>query len=253
MKLYDAIYKRRSVRKFQMTPLEDGKIDKMKQFIQNVQPFTPNLMYEVEIVALPKEVKGYFIVKAPYYIVFSSEKHADAYKNAGYILEQIVLYLTARGIGTCYQGAAKIPEQLLKTPDSMESLMIVAFGNPKNEWKQVDTTQKRFPIKQLTHWETNPTDSYMKILEAASLAPSSFNSQPWRFAVEENQIHIFQKKNFLSSVQKLNEVDMGICMQHLMLAAEELWLNATIEKTTYFSGKVLKNCEYVATMKMEKN
>ena len=255
MKLYDAIYVRKSIRNFQMTPLEDVQIKKIDQFIQNVQPLFEDLLYQINIVTLPREVKGYFVSKAPYYLVFSGERNEDSYRNAGYILEQIVLYLTVKGIGSCYQGCAKIPDELLTLQKSMEPLMIVAFGKPKNEWRKMSSEQKRLSVNELTKWKTEPTDSLNFILKAASLAPSSFNSQPWRFVVEGKEIHIFQKRNlsFLSSMQKMNAVDLGICMEHMMVAAEELWIDAVMEKSLSFPEKVLKNCQYVATMKMEKN
>ena len=119
----------------------------------------------------------------------------------------------------------------------------------------MSSEQKRLSVNELTKWKTEPTDSLNFILKAASLAPSSFNSQPWRFVVEGKEIHIFQKRNlsFLSSMQKMNAVDLGICMEHMMVAAEELWIDAVMEKSLSFPEKVLKNCQYVATMKMEKN
>lgn len=255
MKLYDAIYIRRSIRKFQMTPLENTRIKKIDQFIRNVQPLFNDLSYQIDIVTLPTEVKGYFVSKAPYYLVFSGERNEDSYRNAGYILEQIVLYLTVKGIGSCYQGCAKMPDQLLTIPKSMEPLIMVAFGKPKNEWRKMPSEQKRMSVDELTKWKTEPSDSLKLILKAASVAPSSFNSQPWRFVAEEKEIHIFQKRNlsFLSSMQKMNAVDLGVCIEHMMVAAEELWIDAIIEKSLSFPEKVLKNCQYVATMKMEKN
>ncbi len=195
MKLYDAIYVRKSIRKFQMTPLEDSQIGRINQFIQNVQPLFTNLSYQMNVITLPREVRGYFVVKAPYYLVFSGERGEDSYKNAGYILEQVVLYLTAKGIGTCYQGCAKIPDYPICQSDSMEPLMMIAFGKPKNEWNRACLMSKRMSVNELTRWETDQTESLKLILEAASRSPSSFNSQPWRFIVEKSEIHIFQKRN----------------------------------------------------------
>ena len=63
MKLYDAIYVRKSIRNFQMTPLEDVQIKKIDQFIQNVQPLFEDLLYQINIITLPREVKGYFYFK----------------------------------------------------------------------------------------------------------------------------------------------------------------------------------------------
>src|SRR5699024_4571973 len=112
-------------------------------------------------------------------------------------------------------------------------LMIVAFGKPKNVWRKMSSEQKRLSVNELTKWKTEPTDSLNFILKAASLAPSSFNSQPWRFVVEGKEIHIFQKRNlsFLSSMQKMYAVEFGICMKHMMVYVEELWIDAVIVKS----------------------
>ena len=59
------------------------------------------------------------------------------------------------------------------------------------------------------------------ILEAARLAPSSMNSQPWRFVVYDNRIHIFSKKHSAEQLKKWDEVNFGIMFANLMVAAEE--------------------------------
>ena len=38
-------------------------------------------------------------------------------------------------------------------------------------------------------------------------------------------------------MQKMNAVDLGICMEHMMVAAEELWIDAVIEKSLSFQRK----------------
>ena len=52
------------------------------------------------------------------------------------------------------------------------------------------------------------------ILEAARLAPSAVNSQPWYFAHEGDTIHVFCSN-------KGSRLDAGIALAHLYVANEE--------------------------------
>lgn len=54
-----------------------------------------------------KEVKGMLKIDAPHFLVFFSEPEEGYLVNAGFMLQQLDLYLSAKGIGSCYQGTAK--------------------------------------------------------------------------------------------------------------------------------------------------
>ena len=51
----------------------------------------------IDALSQETKVRGLFRVKAPYYLVFFSEPGEEAEKNAGYLMEQLVLYLTEKG------------------------------------------------------------------------------------------------------------------------------------------------------------
>ena len=81
------------------------------------------------------------------------------------------------------------------------------------------------------------------ILRAARLAPSSFNSQPWRFVVYSDRIYIFAKKTLpFSGKEKraFKEFNIGIMLSHIMLAAEELWMNMETQVEDQFAKKDYK-------------
>ena len=61
--------------------------------------------------------------KVPYYFLFYAKKTEDYLLNAGYLLEQIVLYMTTKGLGTCYLGMKNF-----KSEDEFEPIIAVAFG-----------------------------------------------------------------------------------------------------------------------------
>lgn len=73
------------------------------------------------------QLKGLFRVDAPYYVALYSEICEDYRKNAGCLMEQLSLYLFTKGIGSCYQGGAKLKTDIEK---DLELVMIMAFGYP---------------------------------------------------------------------------------------------------------------------------
>ena len=60
------------------------------------------------------------------------------------------------------------------------------------------------------------------------MAPSSMNSQPWRFVVFDSRIHIFSKKHASDRLGKWDELNFGIMFSHMMVVAEELWLDVDL-------------------------
>ncbi|WP_282730946.1 nitroreductase family protein [Methanobacterium alcaliphilum] len=63
------------------------------------------------------------------------------------------------------------------------------------------------------------------ILEAARIAPSATNAQPWFFKGNNNIIHTYTiKPNFVKGLftKKYPPIDVGIALYHLKLVAEHL-------------------------------
>ncbi len=107
MNLYEAIFARKSVRKYQMNPLREEFMQRLHFFLDHLQPLHPEIGVDFLIVDNTQKktgVKGKFRISAPYYLLLSSELKKGYLENAGYLMQQITLYLTAKGIGNCYQG-----------------------------------------------------------------------------------------------------------------------------------------------------
>ena len=127
--LYDMIGKRQTVRDFQMKQIEETVLKGFRRYVGEMFSPYPDIPYRVETVcSLEEKVgKGLFFVKAPYYISFLTEESREALLNAGYIMEELSLYLAARGIGTCYQGLLKIK----KEQEGLKEVLVMAAGYPK--------------------------------------------------------------------------------------------------------------------------
>ncbi|MCI8275766.1 MAG: nitroreductase [Lachnospiraceae bacterium] len=247
MDLYEAVYNRKSVRRYKMELLPQEFFRNLRKFEQGLQPFVPELHYSVEFInAMDKEarVRGLFHVKAPYYMVFFSEPGKYAMVNAGYLLEQIVLYMTGHGVGTCYQGSAKAVG--LSGPAGMEPVMVVAFGYADERLHRESFRAKRLPLKDLCVFKEDSTEETRLMLQAARLAPSALNRQPWRFIVYQNRIHIFSKKEPVSLRTKESRIgfDMGIMLFHVTLAAEECWRDIEFARKENLAAREMRSSYY---------
>lgn len=247
MNLYEAVYNRKSVRHYKMELLPQEFFRNLRKFEQGLQSFAPELNYSVELVnAMENEgkVKGLFHVKAPYYLVFFSEPGEYAMVNAGYLLEQIVLYMTGHGVGSCYQGSAKAAG--IHGPAGMEPLMVVAFGYADEKLYRESFRAKRLSLKELCVFKEDSTEETRLMLQAARLAPSAFNRQPWRFIVYQNRIHVFARKEQLSLRRKeaRTGLDMGIMLYHVTLAAEECWRDIEFARKENLAAREMRSNQY---------
>lgn len=250
MNLYEAIYARHSVRKFCMEPVEDKVIDGIFHFLQEAKPLFPEIRICCRVYPERGEkprLSGFSNVSAPHYLALFSENKEKSELNAGYVMEQIVLYLTSRGLGSCYQGMAKkhVPE--LKQ-EGLSCVMVLAFGYPKNPGKGKEA--RRLPMEELCAFKNQPKAHIRELLEAARLAPSSLNSQPWRFVVYENRFHIFSRKpaGGCHWLNKYDEFNFGVMLANVMEAAEELWIDVEMIKLDNITHIELPNNRYVISV-----
>lgn len=269
MTSYEAIFHRQSIRKFKMERLSQEFFRNFRKFEHGLVPFDKNIRYAVEMYNVmdgEARVKGLFQVKAPYYLVIYSEKSEWSLVNAGFIMEQIVLYLTEKGVGTCYQGGARLTD--VPIPDGMEAKMVLAFGPPEGKLYRDAERARRLPLKDLCVFKETSTEETRLMMQAARMAPSAINSQPWRFMVYQNRIHVFIRKNMLkaqdSPLTKLpirfisdmadsisyEQFDIGVMLCHIILTAEECWRDIEFEQTDDMAAKEFKNNDYFLTVKL---
>lgn len=255
MTLYEAIYNRKSARNFKTERMSASFFQQLDKFLENIAPLYSDIRCHIDVVcALDRDVsvKGMFKVKAPYYIVIRSENGYEAYENAGYIMEQISLYLTSKEVGSCYQGAVKLDYET--DEPELDSCIVMAFGYTETTPLREAAKASRKNIKQICTIKNEPDKDMMGLLEAARLAPSAFNRQPWRFVVYKNRIHIFEADGvFEKNNSLISAVDMGIVQCHLMIAAEEMWIKAELTILNHISEKDVKRHRYIKSMLIQEN
>ena len=182
--------------------------------------------------------------KAPHYIAAFSEAK-DAYKaNIGFMLQQMDLYFSATGTGSCWLGIPQ-PTKEVTESSSLEFIILMSFGNPKETLHRTSTSQfKRKPLSEITNIQGAD-----ELLEPARLAPSAINLQNWYFTGDKNLIHAYSAKpGFLRSIAggSYFPLNVGIAICHLQLAAEHLGWKTKIVFEKERDKNPPKDREYIA-------
>ncbi len=214
--LYDVIFKRKSIRKYNLAPLDEKTLEDIATYMNKVKPMYEDIKVEMKIVT-QEVVKSLLLIKAPYYILVSSENKEGYLTNVGFMLQQVDLFLSANGLGSCWVGTAQPKKEIVKESE-LEYVIALAFGNPtENLYRESALEFKRKTIEEIK--DTNERD---KFIESARLAPSAVNSQPWFFKIDNNKIHAYcVKSNFVKAIiyRRMNQIDIGIGICHLWIAA----------------------------------
>ena len=106
MDMYEAIYLRKSVRRF--NPLPQACFEEIEAIIERTSCLYPDINMKVHAVQDGKSIvnvmSSFGKIKAPHFLVATSEPQEGYLDNIGYLLEQVVLELTTLGIATCWIG-----------------------------------------------------------------------------------------------------------------------------------------------------
>lgn len=209
MDLYSSIFTRKSTRNFHMAPLSDGTLTGIRDFIETVQPLLPNAEITYKLVG-PEGVKGIGTPKAPHYLLIYGKEQPLRDTCAGFLFQHVDLFLFSKGYASRWVG-------MMKPVKSDEDYIIgLAFGEPA---EPISRTVKDFDRKALKEISEGKDSR----IEAARLAPSGLNGQPWYFIANNGAIYVYRKKkiNGLPGMMyKLTELDIGIALCHLAVATE---------------------------------
>lgn len=201
------IYKRKSVRKYEMKDLDQELLLEIENFIKTIQPLHQEILVHYKIV---HDAKNWLPVKAPYYILIYSEEKLGYLNNVGFMFQQLDLFLSSKGLGSCWLGMAKPKE---KADDNKDFVIAIGFGEAlENPYRERTEFKRKSAIEVYKGSDER--------LEAARLAPSATNSQNWFFEEQEGRIHVYQKN--INAIQnmiygKMNQIDIGIALCHMYL------------------------------------
>ena len=234
MDLKDVISVRKSTRSFIEEPLNEAGLNRVKDFIQTIQPLDESRDTEVRF-ALRDEVRRLMPWAAPHYALLFSPTDPKSLIEVGFRYQQLDLFLQSQSLGSCGLGFAK-PKG--RQDASLPFQVMIAFGQAKGSPHR--------PIGKLVRKELGEiTDQLDARLETARIAPSATNRQPCYFVHDGADIHLFgQKGGYYRpfGTSRWLWIDLGIALSHLYLSQPAFtyrWLEEKPNKSGYvYAGTI---------------
>ncbi len=233
---HSVIQRRRSRRYFDTNrPIEPGSLASLERVCREFTPFPHARVYLVSepVKDIFKGIIGGYgkVSGAPAFIAFIGDMRAPSVQEeVGYTGEGIILEATALGLNTCWVGGFFRPESvasLVEIKDNERVLAVTPVGFASRFESLVERlmtgfglTHRRLQLSKLVSgWPVDNLPEWVKVsLEAARLAPSADNRQPWGFDTDGSGITVFMRTGGPEfNVSK--RLDCGIAMLHIEVAA----------------------------------
>lgn len=274
-----AVRARTSIRSYKDSAFSDQLRAEIEKLL--ARPSSPPFGHPVRFEFLdlaelsPKERSAFgtygFIRGARYFIAAIVEKSPRSMEDLGYCLEEAVLLLTARGLGTCWLGGtfkrSRVAEFLeLRDREVVPAVTPVGYpadrrgiggrlvrlaagSSNRKPWDKLFFTPPLEPLSKAAagDWE--------EPLECLRLAPSASNRQPWRVIYRQapggDRFRFFLKRTpgygKLTGEISLQDIDMGIGMCHFELALREVSFEGSWELETINRESVPEEWEYITS------
>ena len=226
----EEIFKRKSIRKYSKDRVSKELMEEIGEQLLKITPLYDNIRYKGYLIedgerfldAFKGVVGNYGKVKAPHYIVVTSEEVEGYKENVGYAFEQLVLWLTGKGIGTCWIGAKlkrEILEKYITIDNGQVPVILIAFGYAAdiNYFNiEMDPAYKRKHLEEIVEGKLD--DTWEKIFQGVRRAPSGVNLQPWRFVLKNDKLHCYlRESSIIDKLANYGKIDGGIALCHLHL------------------------------------
>ncbi len=188
MNLKEAIEVRHSVRRYLDVQIEDEKVAKLNEIIDELNK---TLDLHIQLVLNDKDVStkngkpkyGSF-ENAYNYFVLAGKKCKNLNEKLGYAGECLALNCTTMGLGTCFVGMSYTNNKEkyeLNSDESLDLVMYVGYSNGSEH-----------PRKSKTYDDVakaeNPPVWFIKGVEAALLAPTALNQQKFTFEYVDGRV-----------------------------------------------------------------
>ena len=238
MQLYDAIFYRKSIKKYSTKRLSINMFEEVRNLCEDMDSLNKEIKIKAHPILKGDSLK--FIIKkrhrlvAPHYIVLTVQfpeveetEDGEGEKSApikyldsvGFAGEELILKLTEMGLATSWLDDNFNKESILDfvhLEENEKPVMLIAIGFPDgNElFRKEDENIDRKPMKKIAK---NVDEKWTNIIECVRIAPSYKNSQPWRFYQNNGSLDIYMKKD---SDENMNQVNMGIALKHFEIGCK---------------------------------
>ena len=249
---------RKSTRAYKDDKVNKKEIEELLHYFHNCKRLVPDIELEPILFIEGQEVfdkldgiAGYNgrMIQAPSYMVMTSEVKGGYIENTGFVVENMLLKAEELGIDTCwitFPDSLTIKEALSITSDNeVTAIFALGYGLEQKKVLHVldtgdnyskadmrvvdDNTSFRYAVEDLVYnkeWG-NPIDygdlemrGLGDTFTYARLAPSTLNSQPWKFILDDSRL-VLTIKDDADICERDELTDAGIVMLYVYLIFAE--------------------------------
>ncbi len=254
----EVIRARHSCRTYQKTPIETAIQQQLTSFMETHAVGPMGTAVRLLLIAATEEdqqaLRGLgtygFIKDARGFILGALPAGKWNQEDFGYVMEQIVLYATTLGLGTCWLGGtfnkSNFATRLsLREDELLPAVVATGYCAPQRRFletviRQQANADMRLPWERLFFAENftvplsrEAAGPYATVLDMVRIGPSASNKQPWRILKDGKMWHFFlqrtpgyaKRNQLLLDIADMQRIDMGIAMCHFALSAAELGLH----------------------------
>ena len=257
--IIETIQQRFSCRSYLTKPLEEDERKKLQGYMDSLRVGPLGTPLRFQLVAATEEdrnsLKGlgtYGFIRNPAGFIVGAVNPAEwDMEDYGYLMEEIILFATELGLGTCWLGGSFTKSSFsskISATNGEQVPAISSLGYIKNPEKARNSFFRRqIGAHKRLAWESlffekefsdpltrQEAGDYGIPLEMVQIAPSASNKQPWRVVKDGNAWHFYiqRTKGYrdgffqkLLDIADLQRVDLGIAMCHFEFSARALGFN----------------------------
>lgn len=241
--LYEAMFHRKSIRKFKDEMLNNNVVRSVEERIKQLRPLFPEEQIAFRILS-DDQIKGQ-VKGSTHHIAVYAKQGLKSYVNAGFMMQQMDLWLSANGMGSWWHVSSK-PSKQWSAVEGLPFVFLITFGIADETLYREPSDFKRKPVSELTNCA-----EIHKFVEPVRFAPSAFNQQPWFFTCCDGKILMYCKKAnsllslFFGNMSRLN-AGIGLCHLWLAIEHEGKCFHVECEGNAPYLGKKM---EYICSIK----
>ncbi|WP_297132932.1 nitroreductase family protein [Terrisporobacter sp.] len=272
MELYDAIFYRKTIKSYSDKKIKQPLLEEIKKLCCNITYLNNDLNIKAHLIErghlIHFSIGKEYEVKAPHYILMTSNKGEDYLQNVGFAMEELILELTCLGVGStwlqCKLKREDVEEFMQLDEIDMEEedyedkieypVSLIAIGYPDKYDSLFRKGKKSYNRKKMKDICKTFNPKWNEVFEGVRVSPSIMNQQPWLFKENDYGFDLYEclpKKKY--KIEEESKISMGGALRHFDICCKENNLNVEYAKKTvnnkrmkeYFISIIDKNQEEI--------
>ena len=146
--LYEAMFHRKSIRKFKDEMLDNNVVRSVEERIKQLRPLFPEEQIVFRILS-DDQIKGQ-VKGSTHHIAVYAKQGLKSYVNAGFMMQQMDLWLSANGMGSWWHVSSK-PSKQWGAVEGLPFVFLITFGIADETLYREPSDFKRKPVSELTN------------------------------------------------------------------------------------------------------